>query len=247
MLFSMELVLQITVITLLAGLSVAFAKRLNARGRIILNAFAGGSILYLIIQTVGTVSLRTAELLQGSSIGTGFVGNTWLFILVAVLGLFLLPLFLVFVVGERRRSVILAVAFGLFNLGLCLTAAGDTASGLLQVTLPLIIVFAVLFLIEGIGIGSLLLEAKTGLPMLVGLGVIAGLPALLGFNLTMVRSLDLFVPFMNAAAAGFMIFYLPFILSPGKSAGEIKAHFAAMLTGLLFTAGIVLSLGILGR
>jgi len=238
----MTIAAQLTIIAIFIGLAVFRATGLPKRIILVINALAAGSILYLIITTVSTVGGRAAELLQSATRGGGFIGNAWIFTALAVVGIFAVPLILIFVVAERRRSVIIAIAFGLFNLGLTLTYAGDVSSGLMTATVTFVILLAVLFALEGLSIGALLMRSEPEWLFVAGLGLTAGLPALLGMNLTSVRSLDLIVPFVYAAGAGFMLFYLPFILGAGKTSNDIKWHFIGMLSGILLTGSLLTAL-----
>ncbi len=245
----MNPVAQLTVIAIFLGLAVYLAKDLPKRVVLVINAFAAGSVLFFIISTISGVIGRMAELFQSSTFAGGIFANPWVFTILALAAIFATPLIMIFVVGERRRSVILAVALGLFNLGFALTVGNEVSSGILNVTAGPGILLAVFFLLEGLAIGALLLNAQPSWLLVAGLGATATVPALIGFNMPALGSLDVFVPFAYAAAAGFLLFYLPFILglNDKNTPNDIKWHFVGLLTGLFCTGLIYTAFNLLGQ
>ena len=236
----MTLTAQLTVLAVFAGLTIYLAKSLPKRIILAINSFAAGNILFLIVMTTSSVINRGAEMIDAGRAGTGFLGNAWLFLAVTSVAIFAVPLVLIFVVGERRRSIIIAVAMGLLNLGLALSLGGDAATGLIPFTSLTVTLMAFLFLLEGLSMGALLMKTQVNPWFVVSLGIIAGLPALAGFNISSVQAADVIIPFTYAASAGFMIFYLPFILGTSHSSQDIKWHFIGMITGL-FTSGLIVT------
>jgi zinc transporter ZupT len=245
----MNLLTQLTVLAVFLGLAVYLARGLPKRVILVANAFAAGSILFLIISTISVVITRIAELSQANRATVGFLSNPWVFAAITLFAIFVVPMIMIFTVGERRRSVIIAVALGLFNLGFGLTAGSDTVSGILGITIGVGALLALIFLLEGVAIGALLMKARPTPWFVIGLGATAVLPALVGFNLNSVSSLDIFVPLIYAAAAGFMLFYLPFILgmTNGGNSNDIKWHFIGILTGLFVTGLVITAFSLLGR
>ncbi len=246
---SMNPVAQLTVIAIFIGLAVYLAQDLPKRIVLVINAFAAGTVLFFIISMVSGVLGRMAELFQANTFAGGIFANPWVFTVVALLAIFVSPLVMIFVVGERRRSVILAVALGLFNLGFALTSSNEVASGILNVTIGPALLLALIFLLEGLAIGALLLNARPSWYLVTALGATTVVPALIGFNMPSLGSLDVFVPFTYAAAAGFLLFYLPFILglNDKNSPNDIKWHFIGMLSGLFCTGLIYTAFNLLGR
>ena len=242
----MFMALQLTVLFVFIGLALYMAAGLSKRTVMFFGSFGAGVILFMIITTVSNVYTQATDLISAGQ-KSGFVGSTWLFLAIAFFGILALPFFLVFVVGERRRSMIIAIAFGLFNFGMSLSLAGDFATGLITITWVTFIATALLFLTEGVSMASIIMGSKPEILYVLGLGLTAVGPAALGFNLSGARSLDIFVPFMNAACAGFMVFYLPFILGAGKTPEEVKTHFAGILTGLMVIGTVMAAVTVIGR
>lgn len=245
----MSPIAQLTILALFLGLAVYLSRGLPKRVILVVNAFASGSILFFVISTTSVVVTRIAELVQTKPAYTGFLGVPWVFAAITLSAIFVVPLVMVFVVGERRRSVIIAVAMGLFNLGFCLTTGNEAASGILSLTPVTAALLALLFLLEGVSIGALLMKAKPSFSFVLTLAITAAAPALVGFNLPSVSSADIFVPIAYAAAAGFMLFYLPFILGTagGNKANDVKWHFIGMLGGLFTTGLVYTAFNLVGR
>jgi zinc transporter ZupT len=245
----MNLLTQLTVLAVFIGLAVYLARGLPKRVVLVANAFAAGSVLFLIISTVSTVITRIAELSQANQAAVGFLGNPWVFALITLFAIFIVPMIMIFTVGERRRSVIIAVAIGLYNLGFGLTVGSETVSGILGISVNVGVLLALIFLLEGVAIGALLMKARPNPLFVLGLGATAILPALVGFNLTSAGSLDLIVPLTYSISAGFMLFYLPFILglTDGGNSNDIKWHFIGLLTGLFLTGLVTTAFSLLGR
>lgn len=237
----MIILAQLTILAVFAGLAINSAKSLPKRVIMAINAYGAGTILFLIVLTTSSVVNRGAEMIQAAQAGVGFLGNAWLYLAAASVAIFGVPLLLIFVFGERRRSVIIAIAMGLFNLGLGLSLGGDLATGLVSVSLITIVLMALLFLLEGVTMGALLMKTQVNPGFVITLGLIAGLPALAGFNMSSPLTLDFVAPFAYAASAGFMVFYLPFILGTSHSPQDIKWHFIGMIGGL-FSAGFIISM-----
>jgi hypothetical protein len=237
----MTLIAQLTVLAVFAGLAIYMAKSLPKRVILAINAFAAGVVLFLIVMTTSSVINRGSEMVNAGQTGAGFMGNAWIFLAAASAIIFGLPLVLIFVFGERRRSVIIAVAMGLLNLGLSITLGSDLASGLIPVAALSIVLLVGLFLMEGVSMGALLMKTHVNPMFVLSLGLIAGLPALAGFNNPWPGAIDWVVPFAYAASAGFMIFYLPFILGTSHAPNDIKWHFIGMIGGL-FTSGLIISM-----
>lgn len=240
---------QLTVAAIFLGLAVYLAKGLPKRVALVINAFAAGTVLFLIISMVSSIVGRVADLFEASGVTGGILADPWIFTVIAVGSIFIVPLVMIFVVRERRRSVILAVALGLYNLGFALTASNEVANGILGVSVAVALLLALIFLLEGLAIGALLLNARPNPGLVVGLGVTAALPSLIGLNIPAVGSLDVFVPFIYAAAAGFLLFNLPFLLglNDNRTSNDIKWHFIGMLAGLFCTGLIVTAFSLIGR
>jgi len=92
----------------------------------------------------------------------------------------------------------------------------------------------------------LLIKGQPSPMYVLSLGLIAGLPALAGFNLSAAANNDLISPFLQAASAGFFIFYLPFVLTIGKDQNDVRWQFIGMLTGLVLAGALLTALPILG-
>ncbi len=237
--------IQTTVAALLIGLAVYLGRSWPRRVILTINALAGGVILFLIIRTVSDVVTRISEMLHGGQ-PAPMALNPVIFTAAALAGLVGVPFLLVFAVRERRRSVVLAVAFGLFNLSLTLVMGGEAATGIYSPGPAVPIVLFLLFLLEGVSIGALLMKGQPAFVYVLGLGLTAGLPALVGFNLSAAVNNDLIVPFVQAASAGAFIFYLPFIMTIGKDQNDVRWQFIGMLTGLILAGLLVTALPILG-
>lgn len=244
MLSPMTIWVQLTVIAVLLGLVVYLGRGWPRRVILAINSLAGGVILFLIIKTVSGVVAQISELLLSEKVASIPLSPV-IYATVALFGLVGIPLILVFAVGERRRSVILAVAFGFFNLSLALVVGGEMAIGLYAAGTATTGALFLLFLLEGVSIGALLMTGKPEPLYVLGLGLAAGLPALVGFNLGASFNNDLVALFVQSVAAGFFVFYLPFIMAVGKDKNEIRWQFIGMLTGLILTGLIVTSLSIL--
>lgn len=246
MLMHMTLLTQLTVAAVFIGLSVYLGGGLPRRVTVTVNSLGAGVILFLIIKLVSDVVTRLAELFRNEPGAVPFSLNPWIFSAISIFSVVGIPLILVFIIRERRRSVILAIAFGLFNLTLALVASTDTVNGLYSDNIFVTMTLALLFLLEGLAIGSLLIKNKPGLFYVLTLGLTVSLPAVAGFNLGAASNLDLVLPFSQAAAAGFLIFYLPFIIAVGKNE-DVKWQFIGMLTGLILTGAIITALPLLGN
>jgi hypothetical protein len=242
----MTLLAQFTIAAVFVGLAVSLGGNLHRRVILALNALGGGVIMFLIIKLVSEIMTRLSELFRNKPGAVSLAQNPWLFAAVTVAGLVVVPLILIFVVRERRRSIVLAIAFGLFNLTTTLIISTDTANGLYTLNAFSTTGVALLFLLEGVSIGALLIKNRPGPFYLLILGLTVSLPALAGFNLSAASNIDLIVPFAQTAAAGFMLFYLPFVLSAGKDEGDVKWQFIGMLSGMIVTGAILTALPILG-
>ncbi len=242
----MTLLVQTTVAAILLGLLIYLGGSWPRRVILAINALAGGVILFLIVKTVSDIVIRIGELLQSGQPATTLEFNPLVFITVALFGLVGIPLILVFALRERRRSIILSVAFGLFNLSLALVIGGEAATGIFSVGPAAAGALFLLFLLEGVSIGALLMKGRPAPAYVLSLGLIAGLPALAGFNLSGAAGNNLIAPFVQAAAAGFFIFYLPFVLTVGKDQNDVRWQFIGMLTGLILAGSLLTALPILG-
>jgi hypothetical protein len=235
----MTIWVQLPVIAVFIGLLTYLGRGWPRRVILTVNALAGGIILLLIIKTVSNV-INGVSATLGSEQAISTPLNPVIYTAVSLFGLVGIPLILVFAVGERRRSVVLAVAFGLFNLVFALVIGSETATGLYTAGLVVTGAMLILFLLEGVSIGALLMRGQPEPLYILGLGLTAVLPAIAGFNLGASASLDLIEPFILAAAAGFFIFYLPFILKVGKDQNDVRWQFIGMLAGLIL-AGLVVT------
>jgi hypothetical protein len=241
----MAILVQTSVIAILIGLLIYLGRSWPRRVILTINAMAGGVILFLIIKTVSEVVTRISEIFHSAP--TSSVSLTpAIYTGVSLFGLIAIPLFLVFAVGERRRSVVLAVAFGLFNLSLALALSGEVANGLYTAGPAAAGALFLLFLLEGFSIGALLMRGQPKLLYVITLGLTAALPAIAGFNLGAGVSNDLIAPFVQATSAGFFVFYLPFILSVGQDQEDVKWQFIGMLTGLVLAGLVFTALPFLG-
>jgi hypothetical protein len=243
MLKDMTIWFQLPVIAVFIGLLVYLGRSWPRRVILTINALAGGIILFLIIKTVSNV-INGVSATLGSEQSVSMPLNPVIYTGVSLFGLVGIPLILVFAVGERRRSVVLAVAFGLFNLVFALVIGSETATGLYSAGLLATGAMLILFLLEGVSIGALLMRGQPEPLYILGLGLTAVLPAIAGFNLGASASLDLVEPFILAAAAGFFIFYLPFILKVGKDQNDVRWQFIGMLAGLILAGLVVTTLPI---
>ena len=241
----MTIWIQFTVVAVLLGLVIYLGRGWPRRVILAINALGGGVILFLIIKTVSDVVTRIGEILSSEQAASVPLGPV-IYIIVSLFGLVGIPLLLVFAVGERRRSVILAVAFGLFNLSIALVIGSEAASGLYTAGPATAGALFMLFLLEGVSIGALLMRGQPEPLYVLGLGLTACLPAIAGFFLGTAANNDLIVPFIQAAAAGFFIFYLPFIMAVGKDQKDVRWQFIGMLTGLILAGLVVTALPILG-
>lgn len=245
MLEYMTLFIQSTAAAILLGLTIYLGRNWPRRIILAINALAGGVILFFIIKTVSDVTTRISDMLHGGqTVSAPF--NPVLFTFISFLGLVGVPFLLVFAVRERRRSVVLAIAFGLFNLSFALVVGSEAATGIYSPGPAAIIVLFLLFLLEGVSIGALLMKGEPAFLYVLTLGLTAGLPALAGFNFSAAVNSDLIVPFIQAASAGFFIFYLPFIIAAGKSQKDVSWQFIGMLLGLVLAGLLVTALPFLG-
>jgi ZIP family zinc transporter len=245
MLEYMAIWIQLTVIAIFLGLTVYLGRAWPRRVILAINALAGGVILFLIIKTVSDIVTRISDIFN-SELATSLPLSPVIYAVVSLFGLVAIPLILVFSVGERRRSVVLAVAFGLFNLAMALSLGSEVANGLYATGPAAAAALFLLFLLEGTAIGALLMRGRPKLLYVLSLGLTAGLPALAGFNLSVAVNNDLIVPFIQAAAAGFLVFYLPFSLAVGKDQNDVKWQFIGMLTGLILAGLVATALPLLG-
>jgi hypothetical protein len=243
MLGGMTIWFQLPVISVFIGLLIYLGRGWPRRIILTINALAGGIILLLIIKTVSNV-INGVSATLASEQAISMPLNPVIYVAVSLFGLVGIPLILVFVVGERRRSVVLAVAFGLFNLVFALVIGSEAATGLYSASLVTTGAMLILFLLEGVSIGALLMRGQPKPLYILGLGLTAALPAIAGFKLGASASLDLIEPFILAAAAGFFIFYLPFILTVGKDQHDVRWQFIGMLAGLVLAGLVVATLPI---
>ncbi|MGD9529979.1 MAG: ZIP family metal transporter, partial [Pseudonocardia sp.] len=82
--------------------------------------------------------------------------------------------------GGLRLAVLIAVGIGLHNLGEGLAIGSAFAVGELALGTALVVGFALHNTTEGLAIVAPLTERRPGLPALLGLGLLAGAPAVLG-------------------------------------------------------------------
>lgn len=244
MLKGMTLWIQFTVAAIFIGIAVYLGRGWPRRIILTINALAGGVILFFIIKMGSEVINRLGELLVAGQ-AANIKMNPVIFSAVTGFGLIGIPLILVFAVRERRRSVVLAIAFALFNLAVCLTITGDASSGLYSAGIGTGTAFFFIFLLEGVSIGALLMKGRPEILYVLGLALTPSLAALAGFNLPGADT-SLVVPFAQAAATGFLIFYLPFIMAVGKDQNDVRWQFIGMLTGLVLAGAFVTSLPLLG-
>ncbi len=84
------------------------------------------------------------------------------------------------VINERRLALMIAIGIGLHNLGEGLVIGSAYAVGALAVGAALVVGFALHNTTEGLAIVAPLIGRRTPLTSLIGLGAVAGAPAILG-------------------------------------------------------------------
>ena len=240
----MNYLAQLSLLGLFLGAAVSLARRLPRRLALTVNAFSGGVILFFLITTVSDVITRLSELPKIGQAGPGYAVGSWIFAAATLLGIFGIPLLLVFIVKERRRPVVVAIALGLFNLAIAMKLASELFYGLSAVTLLAIVLLTGLFVLEGIVIGSPFISQKPAPAQVVSLVIAVVLAALAGFNIPGGAAPDYVIPFSEAVAAGFFLFYLPFSLTAGTNPNDVKWHFIGLLTGLCLTGSVVTALAL---
>ncbi len=108
----MNYLAQLSLLGLFLGAAVSLARRLPKRLALTINAFSGGVILFLLITTVSDVVTRLSELPKIGQAGLGYAVGSWVFAAATLFGIFGVPLLLIFIIKERRRSVVVAIALG---------------------------------------------------------------------------------------------------------------------------------------
>jgi ZIP family zinc transporter len=149
----------------------------------------------LIAFTVGLLGFlavdATLEALELSAAGSGVFGGEALVILCALLAFLALSAIDSWLKGRRRRSqeagssawqlaLMVAIGIGLHNFGEGLAIGSAYSVGELALGTSLIIGFAIHNTTEGLAIVAPLSNEKPRVPRLLGLGLIAGAPAIAG-------------------------------------------------------------------
>jgi ZIP family zinc transporter len=190
------------------SLPVVYSKRAQGRWAVGLNAAAIGILVFLLADIFGNVATilypsgsYVASLGYSTAFGISFVG--------AFLGLFAVDNFPRRTVaaregGPRVTALIIATGIGLQNLTEGLVFGVNWTAGAIGILAVVFVGFLLQNVTEGFPIASPFLgtSERRGVPTMVGLFLIGGLPTLVGGAIGYYWSNDLFLVIFDALAIG---------------------------------------------
>lgn len=242
----MLVTIALTAIALFAGVFIAVINRPVSVISRLMSGFAGGIALYYSGTLIaGLVS--QAENIAGSSTAVPSTTSLAGFLIVAAVGLVVLPVFVVFILRLRRFSFVLALAFGTLSLSIGLSVGSDQAAGIITATSLVIVLLAIRYLLIGLGAGGALMQRKVGAAELIAIGLVMTIPAIAGAFIPASPILDLVRILADSAAAGFLIFAIPFIVSAPHDERHVSSQFAGILLGFASIAVVEALIPILAK
>ena len=233
-------------LSIFLSLPVVYSKRAQGRWAIGLNAGAIGILVFLLADIFGDVapilypSGYVADLGYSVAFGVAFVG--------AFIGLYLvdnLPRRAATVKegGPRVTALIIATGIGLQNLTEGLVFGVNWTAGALGILAVVFVGFLLQNITEGFPIASPFLGTpeRRGVPTMVGLFLIGGLPTLIGGAIGYYWSNDLFLVIFDALAIGAIAYViLPMLRmafrpldSPEASARRNQLVYLGVMVGFL--------------
>jgi len=239
-------------LSIFLSLPVVYSKRAQGRWAIGLNAGAIGILVFLLADIFSNVSPilypsgYVANLGYSVAFGAAFVG--------AFLGLYAvdnLPRRSAAAIegGPRVTALIIATGIGLQNLTEGLVFGVNWTAGAIGVLAVVFVGFVLQNISEGFPIASPFLGSseRRGLPMMVGLFLIGGLPTIIGGAIGYYWSNDLFLVIFDALAIGAIAYViLPMLRmafrpldSPAAAARRNQLVYLGVMVG--FALGFVVN------
>ena len=232
--------------TIFLGLPIAVLPRINERIRGFLTAVSTGILLYILVEIVGETTHEGVEdLLAGAPWGSPMMWQALFYAFIFALGLLLGLLGLVYfekffiregkdlvspVDRARQVALMIAIGIGLHNFSEGLAIGYQYSWGQMQLALFLAIGFGLHNATEGFGIAAPLSGQNPGKGFLFLLGLIGGLPTLLGTILGGLWELKVLEVLFMSLAAGSILYVIGELLHLGRYLrGEALAEVGLLL------------------
>ena len=231
-------------VTIFLGLPIAMLRQADNRLRAFLNALSTGILVFLLIEILGKVLEEVEEAVEhAAEAASGFgpaIPEAALLVAGVAIGLLGLVWFeRVFIAGKgaepasearaRQLALMIAIGIGIHNFGEGLAIGQEHAVGAAQLALFLAIGFGLHNAAEGFGIAAPLAGYRPSWGFLGVLGVIGGLPTMLGAMLGGVWVSEATELFCLSLAGGSILYVIGELLHVGR---QLKSELAAHL-GLL--------------
>lgn len=240
-------------ITIFLGLPIAVLPKINDRTRSFLTAMSTGILIYLLVEIVGDVTHEAVEELivqapPGSPLFREALAHAGIFVIGLAAGLLGLVFFenryiaggkddLVPAEQANRVALMIAIGIGLHNFSEGLAIGYQYSWGETKLALFLAVGFGLHNATEGFGIAAPLSGHHPSLKRLLGLGLIGGLPTLIGTVIGGLWELKILGILFMSFAAGCILYIIGELLHLGRRLkGEALAE-----TGLLL--GFFLAFG----
>ncbi|MBI4313340.1 MAG: hypothetical protein HY594_00845 [Candidatus Omnitrophica bacterium] len=233
-------------ITIFLGLPIAILPKLDMRARAFLNSLSTGILIFLLIEILGKVLEEVEEAFEHAQSFSASLSSAMpaAFLLVTGVGLGLLGLvwfekaFIHAKTGEtsslkrtRQLALMIAIGIGIHNFGEGLAIGQEYAAGAHHLAFLLATGFGLHNAAEGFGIAAPMAGYKPGLKFLALLGLIGGLPTLIGSIVGGIWVSEASELFCLSLAGGTILYVIGELLHIGKQLkSEVVAH-VGLLTG----------------
>ncbi len=233
--------------TIFLGLPLAVADA-SARLKGMLNSFAVGILLFLLVDIMGDAMSATEAGFTGSLSGGMSPPEGFLLPFLLIAGLAIGLLGLVWFEGRylrpkkdgvmdreraERLAIMIAIGIGLHNFSEGLAIGQSYAGGVIKLALTLVIGFGLHNMTEGFGIAAPMSGYKPSLRFLLALGLIGGGPTFIGAVIGGYWVSAATSVFFLSLAGGAVIYVVKELLFHGKISGEGLYTMASLVVGFM--------------
>jgi zinc transporter, ZIP family len=246
-------------LTILIGLPFAFLKVASPRLRSFITSFTTGILVFLLVEITSRVMEQIEDLSMSAADGFQTTGDTIFYGALFAAGLFAGLMSLVWfekrfisktsdtldaTESAHRLSLMIAIGLGLHNFAEGLAVGQAFGWGNTSLTLLLVTGFALHNATEGFGIVGPLAGHRTSWGFLGLLGLIGGLPTVLGSLLGSIWTIKPVEVFVLAIASGSILYVIGELLHVGKKLKQEMAAASGLLAGffLAFVAEVVIAI-----
>ncbi len=248
-------------LTIFLGLLVACVKRMSTRVQGFLTAMSTGILVFLLVEITYTVMEHIEDLTLSSLAGYPVTGDTLLYAFLFAAGLFIGLMGLVWfekvfiktakdsdispLASAKKVSLMIAIGIGLHNFSEGLAIGQAYSWGNTQLAWLLVLGFALHNATEGFGIVGPVAGQPVSWGFLACMGLIGGLPTLLGSLLGSFWTLQSLQIFFLAMASGSILYVVGELLHLGRKLKDETVAAAGLLTGffLAFVTELVIKAG----